>query len=178
MQPQSQSETEPSDSEPLEKDLNRDPITGEPGAHPVGTGVGTLGGGITGAAIGAIGGPVGAAVGGLVGAVTGAFAGKDAAEQLNPTTELAYWRAQYDKEEYYRPDTDYDDYAPAYEIGVTRYALGGESSYDEDEAAMEADWNSRKGSSRLSWEHGRHAARAAWDRAARMYPRRLPDQIK
>jgi len=42
---------------------NADPITGEPGAHPVGTGVGAAGGAVTGAALGtAIGGPIGVAV--------------------------------------------------------------------------------------------------------------------
>ena len=41
-----------------EGDSNLDPITGEPGAHPVGTGVGATGGALTGAAIGAVGGPV------------------------------------------------------------------------------------------------------------------------
>jgi hypothetical protein len=32
---------------------NPDPITGEPGSHPIGTSVGTAGGGLTGAAVGA-----------------------------------------------------------------------------------------------------------------------------
>src|SRR5204863_3392131 len=42
-------------------DANRDPITGEPGSHPVGTAVGGAGGAATGAAVGgALGGPVGA----------------------------------------------------------------------------------------------------------------------
>ena len=40
-------------------DLNRDPITGEPGSHPIGTAVGGMGGAAAGAAIGAIGGPLG-----------------------------------------------------------------------------------------------------------------------
>ncbi len=44
--------------------LNADPISGEPGAHPIGTGVGAAGGAVSGAAIGAVGGSVGAAVGG------------------------------------------------------------------------------------------------------------------
>ncbi len=42
--------------------LNADPITGEPGAHPVGTGLGAVGGAATGATVGALGGPVGAVV--------------------------------------------------------------------------------------------------------------------
>ncbi len=42
-----------------DRDTNPDPLTGEPGAHPVGTGAGTAGGGLTGAAVGAaIAGPV------------------------------------------------------------------------------------------------------------------------
>src|SRR5687767_122437 len=46
------------------RDANPDPITGEPGAHPVGVAGGATGGAVTGAAIGALGGPVGSAVGG------------------------------------------------------------------------------------------------------------------
>src|SRR3989344_4789503 len=47
-------------------DANRDPLTNEPGSHPVGTGVGAaLGGAAAGAAAGAFGGPVGAAIGGV-----------------------------------------------------------------------------------------------------------------
>ena len=33
------------------KDLNEDPITGEPGSHPVGTGLGAAGGAAAGAAL-------------------------------------------------------------------------------------------------------------------------------
>ncbi|MBD0341003.1 MAG: hypothetical protein ICV61_08960, partial [Microcoleus sp. Co-bin12] len=46
-----------------EPDANLDPISGEKGAHPVGTGIGAASAGATGAAIGgAVGGPVGAVV--------------------------------------------------------------------------------------------------------------------
>ena len=65
------------------KDLNEDPITGEPGSHPVGTGLGAAGGAAAGAALGtAVGGPIGTVVGGIIGAVTGGLAGKDVAENL------------------------------------------------------------------------------------------------
>ena len=46
------------------RDMNRDPITDAPGAHPIGTGIGATGGAVAGAAAGAIGGPIGLAVGG------------------------------------------------------------------------------------------------------------------
>ena len=68
---------------------NHDPITGEPGAHPVGTGVGAAGGAMAGGAIGALAGPVGAVIGLVAGAVAGGFAGKDIAEWTDPTLDKA-----------------------------------------------------------------------------------------
>ena len=66
---------------------NRDPITGTPGAHPVGTGVGAVAGGMAaGAAAGTVAGPVGTVVGAAVGAVAGGFAGNGVAEKIDPTT--------------------------------------------------------------------------------------------
>ena len=67
---------------------NRDPITGAPGAHPVGVGAGAASAGAAGAALGAaVGGPIGAVVGAAVGAVAGGLGGKAAAEAVNPTIE-------------------------------------------------------------------------------------------
>jgi hypothetical protein len=67
---------------------NRDPITGTPGAHPVGTGVGALAGGAaTGAAVGTVAGPVGTVIGAAVGAVAGGLAGKGVAEEIDPTID-------------------------------------------------------------------------------------------
>src|SRR5215213_10205152 len=99
-------------------DVNPDPITGEPGAHPVGVAGGGAGGAVAGAAIGtAVGGPVGTVVGGAIGAVAGGLAGKGAAESVNPTVEEGYWRENYKKRPYYQSDRDYDHYAPAYRYG-------------------------------------------------------------
>lgn len=60
----------------VESHANRDPITGEPGSHPVGTGLGSAGGEAAGAAVCAVGGePVEAVVRGVAGAVPGGTAG-------------------------------------------------------------------------------------------------------
>ncbi|MDB5944972.1 MAG: hypothetical protein JWQ13_4538 [Ramlibacter sp.] len=145
-----------------ERDMNRDPITDEPGAHPVGTGIGATGGAVTGAAVGAIGGPIGAAVGGVVGAVVGGLAGKAAAEAVNPTAEEAYWRDNYSKEPYYEQGREFDEYAPAYRLGVT-----GRSRYEDWDAAeprLASEWESSRGGSSLSWPQAQHASRAAWNR--------------
>ena len=78
------------------RDSNRDPISGEAGSHPVGTGVGAVAGGAagaaagaaTGAAVGTAGaGPIGTGIGAAVGAIVGGMAGHGTAEGLNPTNE-------------------------------------------------------------------------------------------
>ena len=72
-------------------DSNPDPLTGQPGAHPVGTGVGAaMAGAAAGAAGGLVGGPIGAAVGAVVGGVAGGLAGKGVAESIDPTVEDRY----------------------------------------------------------------------------------------
>lgn len=147
-----------------DRDLNRDPITDEPGAHPVGTGLGAAGGAMAGAAAGAMAGPIGAAVGGVVGAVAGGLAGKAAGEAINPTAEEAFWRDNYSKEPYYESGRSFDDYGPAYRLGLT-----GRTRYEDPWTAVEprlaSEWESTRGNSSLDWERASPASRAAWQRA-------------
>ena len=76
-----------------QRDANRDPITGTPGAHPVGVGVGGVAGGLAaGAAAGTVFGPIGTLIGAAAGTVIGAAAGKGVAERIDPTGEVDYWR--------------------------------------------------------------------------------------
>ncbi|MDB5892697.1 MAG: hypothetical protein JWQ88_228 [Rhodoferax sp.] len=146
-----------------ERNQNLDPITDEPGAHPVGTGVGAAGGGMAGAAAGAIAGPIGAAVGLVAGAVIGGLAGKATAEGVNPTVEHGYWRDRYSKESYVETGRSYDDYGPAYEYGWnSRGAYPG--AFESAEPALATGWNERRGASQLTWDQARPATRAAWDR--------------
>jgi uncharacterized protein (TIGR02284 family) len=146
-----------------ERDLNRDPITDEPGAHPIGTGIGATGGAVAGAAAGSIAGPVGAAVGGVVGAVVGGLAGKAAGEAVNPTAEEAFWRENYDKQPYYEQGRSFDDYAPAYRLG-----LSGRQRYEDQWTAVEprlaGEWESTRGNSSLNWDRARPASQAAYTR--------------
>lgn len=146
---------------------NLDPITGAPGAHPVGTGVGAAAGGAAGAAVGVLGGPVGIAVGTVVGAVAGGLAGKAAGEAANPTDEDAYWRDQYRKEPYYNASRPYEDYAPAYRTGYEIRSKYADRHFDDIQADLENHYNATRGTSNLSWTDARLATRAAWDRAER-----------
>jgi hypothetical protein len=152
-------------------DANRDPITKEPGAHPVGTGAGAAGGAAAGAAIGtAVGGPVGTLVGGAAGAIAGGLAGKGAAEAVNPTREDEYWRENYRTRPYVGDNSRYEEYQPAYRVGWETAAENRGRKFDEVEPDIQRRWSSSRGDSRLEWDDARNAARDAWDRVERALP--------
>jgi hypothetical protein len=151
-------------------DENRDPISGAPGAHPIGTGAGAAGGAAAGAAIGtAIGGPVGFAVGGAVGAVAGGLAGKGVAEAVDPTDEDAYWKANYRDQPYVNQDASYELYRPAYRYGWESHFRYPGHSWHDIEGDLETGWDGARDASTLGWNEARHATRDAWDRVARFY---------
>lgn len=157
-------------------DENRDPISGAPGAHPVGTGIGAASGGaLAGAAAGTVAGPAGTVVGATLGAIAGGLAGKGVAESINPTAILpsvedAYWRKQYAQEPYYDRAFTYDDYAPAYRAGYEAYGRYRGKYFDEVSPQIEREYNTIRGKSKLAWERAKHAARAAWNRVERALP--------
>lgn len=153
----------------MTNDANRDPLTGAPGVHPGGTGVGAAAGGATGAAIGSVVGPLGTALGAVIGAVAGGLAGKATAEAIDPTVEDAYWRDRYVSEPYYRDGYTYDDYAPAYGLGIGSLVADKyrDRSFDDIEGSLAEEWDMYRGNSRLNWTEASPAARAAWARAQR-----------
>jgi hypothetical protein len=149
------------------RDSNPDPITGEPGAHPVGVAGGGTGGALAGAAIGAaVGGPVGAVVGGAIGAVAGGYAGKGAAEAVNPTEEDAYWRKEHTARPYVRKDTPYETYQPAYRYGweTASQPSYANRSFKDVEPDLEQNWSTYRGPSTTPWRDVRDAARDSFDR--------------
>jgi hypothetical protein len=163
------------DSSTPSTDKNRDPITGAPGSHPVGTGVGAVAGGVaTGAAVGTIAGPVGTAIGAAVGAVVGGLAGKAVAESIDPSAEDAYWREHYSDRPYVKDDASYDDYAPAFGMGWTAYERFPDRPFDTVESDLGRDWNERRANSNLEWEEAKHAARDAWERVSDRVERAVP----
>lgn len=167
--------TQRNESNAAKHDENRDPLSGESGAHPVGTGVGAAAGGLaagaaTGAAVGTVAGPIGTAVGtaigAAVGAVTGGLAGKAVAEHIDPTIEHEYWRSNYAKRPYVRTGEDYDQYAPAYQYGWESQPYHQGKKFDEVESHLERDWDRARGSSRLGWAHAKGAVRDSWERVS------------
>jgi hypothetical protein len=171
----SKKRVETKDADLKGKDANRDPISGAPGAHPIGVGIGAVAGGAAaGAATGTVAGPVGTVIGAAVGAVVGGLAGKGVAEKIDPTAEDAYWREHHVHEPYYESGRTYDDYAPAYRAGYesrSRFSNDTEPrTFDEVERDIEAEYNRRRNANGLSWDKAKTPARAAWDRVERAMP--------
>lgn len=143
---------------------NPDPITGEPGSHPVGTGVGAGSAGLAGAAIGtAVGGPVGGAIGLVAGAVAGAYGGRGVAEAVNPTQEEAYWRENHTSQPF-ATTGDYEQFQPGYRTGYQGFAKHAGRNYDDVETDLAKDYEQETGGTGLPWDQARHATRAAWAR--------------
>lgn len=152
-------------------DMNRDPLTGTPGSHPVGVGVGgAAGGAAAGALAGTFFGPIGTLIGAAAGVVAGAAAGKGVAERIDPTSETEYWRTEYRNRPYVDASRDFDrDYAPAYGLGLqARETLAGRS-WDDSEDELKRSWNSARDTSSLAWDEARGAVRDSWERADRTY---------
>jgi hypothetical protein len=161
--------------EAKDRDLNRDPLSGAPGSHPVGTGVGAAAGGIAaGAAVGTTAGPVGTLVGAALGAVAGGLAGKGIAELVDRTDEDAYWQQNYSNRPYHDAAWSYGDYSPAYQYAYNRYDAFGGRPFEEVEPELARDWDQYRGSSRLTWERAKEATRDAWNRLGNAVERAVP----
>jgi uncharacterized protein YcfJ len=157
---------------------NRDPITGEPGSHPIGTGLGAAAAGaVLGAAAGVAGGPIGLSVGTVVGAIAGGLGGKEIAESIDPTVEDAYWSENHRTRPYYDPALGYDHYRPAYREGWEAASLTSDKSWDQIESELKDRWESRKTESRLEWENARQASRDAWHRIKVRDGSSISDQV-
>lgn len=151
---------------PRDKDENLDPISGEPGAHPVGTGLGAAAAGAASGALGgAVAGPIGAAVGAVVGAVAGGLAGKGVAESIDPTAEDAYWRENHATRPY-AAGSDYSEYGPAYQYGWESHQQHAGKPFEEVESHIKSGWDKVRGTSRLEWEKAKLATRDAYNRVS------------
>ena len=147
---------------PATTDPNADPLTGEPGAHPVATGIGSAAAGAAGMAIAAsVAGPVGVAVAAIGGAIAGGYAGKAMGELIDPTAEDAFWRAEHPNQPYGK-EAPYDDYEVAYRTGYESYPLPYSASATFEEAEPELRRRYQATGAKLSWDKAREAARLAW----------------
>jgi hypothetical protein len=131
----------------------------------MGTGLGAAAGGVAaGAMTGTAVGPLGTVIGAAVGAVVGGLAGKVVAEEVNPTRESTYWLENFSGRDYVDKGSSFDDYGPAYLLGVTARGQYPGRDFEDIESEMSSQWTARRGISNLGWHQAKHAARDAWNR--------------
>jgi hypothetical protein len=87
-------------------------------------------------------------------------------KRVDARREDAYWQRWCRRERYFRPEFDYEDYAPAYCVGYIGYAQYG-GAFADAEPWLCSNWERIKGDSRLSLDEARLAMRSAWERMAR-----------
>ena len=144
--------------------LNQDAITGEIGAHPVGTGIGAASGAGTAAiAGGVLAGPAGAIAGAVFGAVAGGLAGKEVAEAANPTIADIYWSTNYSSRPYIKKGANYEYYRPAYNFGYEQRVANSNKKFDETEQLFRTKWDSSKNVKKLEWNEAREAVRESYE---------------
>jgi hypothetical protein len=147
---------------PPRGDENADPMTGEPGAHPVEVGVGAaLGGAATGMAVGAVAGPITAAVGAAVGAVAGGLVGKAGGEYIDPTTADTYLRDNYASRPYVKKGDTFETHVPAYQYGGRAEATYSGKPYEEVERELMTGWPHKDS----PWESASPAVRDGYERS-------------
>jgi hypothetical protein len=147
---------------------NADPITEEPGAHPIETGIGAaVAGAAVGVAAGALGGPITTAVGIAVGAVAGGFAGKGLGEWIDPTTEDSWLRDNFESRPYARSGDRYEDYCPAFRYGGLAESKCGDAGLDLTDERLQAEWEASN-ESEMPWEQARDAVKDGYDRTVQI----------
>jgi hypothetical protein len=158
-----------------DKAVNPNLAAGPLGAHPVGTGLGAVAGGAAaGALAGTVAGPVGTVAGAVAGAVVGGLAGHEIAKSIDPTAEEAYWRQNYTTRPYVTSGATFDEYGPAYRYGVDTYGRYKGRTFEQAEPELMRDWDGAKGTSKLTWENAKHAARDSWQRLSDFVERATP----
>jgi hypothetical protein len=147
---------------PPRGDENADPMTGEPGAHPVEVGVGAaLGGAAAGMAAGAVAGPIGSAIGAVTGAVAGGLLGKAGGEYIDPTLNDTYLRDNFKSRPYAKEGDSFDTYVPAYQYGGRGEATYGSRAYEEVEPELMTGWSDKD----MPWESASPVVRDGYERS-------------
>jgi hypothetical protein len=148
---------------------NADPITDEPGAHPIETGIGAAAAGAAGGlAAGAVGGPLAAAVGVAVGAVAGGYAGKSVGEIIDPTTADDFLRGRFKSRPYVEDGDDYEDFRAAYRYGGLAESKYGDAGIDLTDENLRREWEKTEEGKEIPWSLASGAVNDGYERAVQL----------
>ena len=131
--------------------------------HVFGAGGSALAGGAVAGAIGGLlAGVPGFAVGAVAGTALGAVFGHKAAEASDKRGDLGHFQQIYNTMPYFVDGMTWDDYAPAYRLGLDNYVTRGATPIAQARDALEAEWTRARGASRLSWQQAEPAIAHVW----------------
>jgi hypothetical protein len=161
---------------------NADPITDEPGSHPIETGVGAaVAGAAAGMALGVAAGPIAAAFGVAIGAVAGGYAGNRVGEMIDPTTEDNWLRDNFKSRPYVEKGDRYEDFHPAFRYGALAESRHGDAGLDLTDENLQREWE-RIRENEMSWEKAQGAVKDGYDRTVQIRRQRenpaLADEIE
>ena len=147
---------------------NADPITDEPGAHPIEAGIGAAAAGAAGGlAAGAVGGPVAAVVGVAVGAVAGGFAGKTVGEMIDPTTDDDWLRKHFKSRPYVEKGDEYERFRSAYRYGALIESRHGDAGLDLTDEKLRQEWEAAEEND-MPWSRACDAVKDGYDRTVQI----------
>jgi hypothetical protein len=93
---------------------------------------------------------------------------RDKPDVVDTDAEEAYWRQNFWHRPYVRKGTSFNEFRPAYRYGADAHRLHPSESFEQVEAEMRSGWDRYKGTSSLTWDDARLAAREAWQRVSDM----------
>ncbi|ASR43017.1 hypothetical protein BEN78_06120 [Xanthomonas citri pv. mangiferaeindicae] len=79
---------------------------------------------------------------------------------------LKRFAASLQQAPYYSVGRTWEDYAPAYRLGLRSWRRTPGEDFETIAAQLERDWNATRGTSRLGWVEARGAVEAAWQHCA------------
>lgn len=126
--------------------------------HILETGASALVAGAAGAAAGSLLGPAGMTLGAIAAGAAGAVAGDKLVEAMDARGDLGHFEQVYTHMAYYVPGMTWEDYRPAYEIGILLEREG----LTLDAESFRRDWGDMQGASRLNADQALAAAEHAF----------------
>jgi hypothetical protein len=152
---------------PPRGDRNADPITDEPGSHPIETGIGAAAAGASaGLAAGALGGPLAAVVGVTAGAVAGGIIGKHVGEIIDPTSVDEFLRENFESRPYVKAGDSYEDFRAAYRYGGLAESKYGDCGLDLADINLRKEWENK--GNEMAWDRASGAIKDGYERAVEL----------
>jgi hypothetical protein len=93
---------------------------------------------------------------------------------IDLNNEEMYWRQNFQTRPYVTEETSFIEYKPAYRCGAEALRRYPGKTFDQVEPELANEWDRFKGTSSLTWEKAKHAARDAWQRVSDAVERMMP----